>query len=93
MNDLLLPFRSCFSRHATFEWFVVIVVGFMLRSDHLGVTSVIRDLSLNGRCYGTLLHFFRSSVLPPGRWTLCDGLGFRWFVVPLHFCTFKVAWS
>ncbi|WP_234541851.1 transposase [Paenibacillus pseudetheri] len=62
MNELLLPFRSCFSRQATFEWFVVIVVGFMLRSDHLGVTSVIRDLSLSGRCYETLLHFFRSSA-------------------------------
>ncbi|WP_157685392.1 transposase [Paenibacillus donghaensis] len=62
LNELLLPFRSCFSRQATFEWFVVIVVGFMLRSDHLGVTSVIRDLSLNGRCYETLLHFFRSSA-------------------------------
>lgn len=62
LNDLLLPFRSCFSRQATFEWFVVLVIGFMLRSDHLGVTSVIRDLSLNGRCYETLLHFFRSSA-------------------------------
>lgn len=60
LNELLLPFRSCFSRQATFEWFVVLVVGFMLRSDHLGMTSVIRDLSLNGRCYETLIHFFRS---------------------------------
>ncbi|KAF6614393.1 hypothetical protein J2W97_004238 [Paenibacillus jamilae] len=62
LNELLLLFRSCFSRQATFEWFVVIVVGFMLRSDHLGVTSVIRDLSLSGRCYEPLLHFFRSSA-------------------------------
>ncbi|WP_209440953.1 transposase [Paenibacillus maysiensis] len=61
LNNLLQTFRSCFSRQATFEWFVVLVVGFMLRSDHLGVTSVIRDFSLNGRCYETLLHFFRSS--------------------------------
>ncbi|MDF2922943.1 MAG: transposase [Paenibacillaceae bacterium] len=62
MNNPILPFRSCFSRQATFEWFVILVVGFMLRSGHLGVTSVIRDLSLNGRCYETLLHFFRSSA-------------------------------
>ncbi|MGG1644437.1 transposase [Paenibacillus sp. NRS-1782] len=61
LNELLLPFRSCFSRQATFEWFIVLVIGFMLRSDHLGVTSVIRDLSLNSRCYETLIHFFRSS--------------------------------
>ncbi|MBT2289306.1 transposase [Paenibacillus albidus] len=65
LNNLLLPFRSCFSRRATFEWFVVIVVGFMLRSDHLGVTSIIRDLSLNSRCYETLIHFFRSSAWSP----------------------------
>ncbi|WP_340019619.1 transposase [Paenibacillus sp. FSL H3-0457] len=61
MNQLLLPFRSCFSHKATFDWFVVIIVGFMLRSDALGVTSVIRDLNLNSRCYETLIHFFRSS--------------------------------
>ncbi|WP_410512838.1 transposase [Paenibacillus sp. BR2-3] len=65
LNELLLPFRSCFSRQASFEWFVVLVIGFMLRSDHLGVTSVIRDLSLNGRCYETLIHFFRSSAWSP----------------------------
>lgn len=65
MNTLLQPFRSCFSRQATFEWFVVIILGFMLRSDALGVTSVIRDLSLNSRCYETLLHFFRSSAWSP----------------------------
>ncbi|MBT2289463.1 transposase [Paenibacillus albidus] len=65
LNELLHPFRSCFSRQATFEWFVVIVVGFMLRSDHLGVTSIIRDLSLNSRCYETLVHFFRSSAWSP----------------------------
>jgi hypothetical protein len=39
VNNLLQPFRSCFSRQGTFEWFVVLVVGFMLRSDHLGGDS------------------------------------------------------
>ncbi|WP_440115599.1 transposase [Paenibacillus sp. QZ-Y1] len=62
LNNLLQPFRACSSRQATFEWFVVIVVGFMLRSDHLGVTFIIRDLLLNSRCYETLIHFFRSSA-------------------------------
>ncbi|WP_419888816.1 transposase [Paenibacillus xylanexedens] len=65
LNQLLLPFRSCFSRQATFEWFIVLLIGFMLRSDSLGVTSVIRDLSLNSRCYETLIHFFRSSAWSP----------------------------
>ncbi|MEC0144316.1 transposase [Paenibacillus alginolyticus] len=75
LNELLLPFRSCFSRQATFEWFVVLVVGFMLRSDHLGVTSVIRDLALNSRCYETLIHFFRSSA-----WSL-ESLRTTWIQV------------
>ena len=75
MNEVLLPFRSCFTRKATFEWFVVIVVGFMLRSDHLGVTSVIRDLALNSRSYETMIHFFRSSA-----WTL-ESLRLTWIQV------------
>lgn len=75
VNELLLPFRSCFSRKATFEWFIVLVVGFMMRSDHLGVTSVIRDLALNSRCYETLIHFFRSSA-----WSL-EALRATWIQV------------
>ncbi len=33
----------------------------MLRSDKLGLTSVIRDLSLCPECYEPMLHFFRAS--------------------------------
>ena len=34
----------------------------MIRQDHLGVTSIIRELDLNPRWYETMLHFFRSSA-------------------------------
>ena len=34
----------------------------MLRSDRLGVTSFIRDLSLRSKCYENLLHFFHSTA-------------------------------
>ena len=34
----------------------------MLRTDHLGVTSVIRDLALAPDCYELMIHFFRSSA-------------------------------
>jgi hypothetical protein len=44
----------------------------MLRSDHLGVTSIIRDLSLSARFYESLIHFFRSSS-----WTL-EALRLTW---------------
>lgn len=62
----------------------MIVVGFMLRSGHLGVTSVIRDLSLSDRCYETLLHFlpfFRlvsalfTADVALGRSTVCASAG------------------
>ncbi|MEI3615037.1 IS701 family transposase [Pseudogracilibacillus sp. SO30301A] len=75
IDSILHNFRSCFSRSAAYHWFVVIIVGLMLRSDHLGVTSIIRDLSLNSRTYESLIHFFRSSA-----WSL-ESLRQTWFRV------------
>ena len=60
IDTILLRFRSCFSRKAAFHWFVIIVVGFLVRSDTLGVTSVIRDLALRPSLYPCLIHFFRA---------------------------------
>ncbi|MFB6367936.1 hypothetical protein ACFCP7_28790, partial [Paenibacillus elgii] len=51
------------------------VIGLMLRSDHLGLTSILRDLSLYSRCYETLIHFFRSSA-----WSL-ESLRLTWIQV------------
>ena len=67
IENILCHFKSCFSRRAAFHWFVTITIGFMLRSDKLGVTSVIRDLALNLGCYDSMLHFFRASS-----WSLAD---------------------
>lgn len=65
LNEILNQFRKCFSRQATFNWFVVIVIGFMIRTDTLGVTSVIRDLAISQDSYTNMMHFFRS-----GSWQL-----------------------
>ncbi len=73
IDKFLCYFESCFSRKASFRWFVTITIGIMLRSDHLGVTSVIRDLALHPDCYLSLLHFFRASS-----WSL-DTIRSRWF--------------
>lgn len=62
LNSTLTPFRSCFSRYAAFEWFVVTVIGRMVRTDHLGVTSIIRDLSLRSHVYENMIHFFHSKA-------------------------------
>jgi hypothetical protein len=75
IDTILGYFRSCFSRQASFHWFVVFIVGFMTRSDHLGITSIIRDLSLHSRHYEKMIHFFRSSA-----WSL-ESLRLKWFQV------------
>lgn len=72
LDGILCGFRDCFSRGAAFEWFVVMVVGMMMRSDHLGVTSVIRELALDPNCYEKMLHFFRATS-----WSL-PGLRKKW---------------
>lgn len=73
IDDILCFFESCFSRKAAFRWFVIITLGLMLRSDKLGVTSVIRDLALRPDCYVSMLHFFRASS-----WSL-PSIRQRWF--------------
>jgi len=62
LNEILMTCRKSFSREATFRWFVVIVLGLMIRQDHLGVTSIIRELEIDPRWYETMLHFFRSNA-------------------------------
>jgi len=75
IEDILNKFKSCFSRKASFHWFVVIIMGLMIRSDKLGVTSIIRDLALSHKNYESMLHFFRSSS-----WSL-DSLKMKWFEI------------
>lgn len=61
INKSLINFKECFTRQASLNWFVIIIMGFMLRSDSLGITSVIRDLNLSHSSYATMIHFFHSS--------------------------------
>lgn len=60
INEILLCFRPCFSRKAAFGWFVTIITGLMVRSDSLGITSIIRDLVLNPSLYNCMEHFFHA---------------------------------
>mgnify|MGYP000054456605 CR=1 FL=1 len=62
LNDILCEFRICFTRKASYEWFVVSVISFMMGSDCTGVTSVIRKLVLNPKHDESILHFFHSSA-------------------------------
>ncbi len=60
IENILLCFRTCFSRKSSFSWSVTIIVGFMVRSDMLGIASVIRDLALDPALYNSMDHFFRA---------------------------------
>lgn len=66
INHILLCFRSCFSRKAAFDWFVIVIIGLLVRSDCLGVTSIIRDLAILPSLYPCLLHFFRADSWDEG---------------------------
>lgn len=57
-----LQFRSCFSRQASFKWFVLAMWGMFLRVEGEGLTSVIRCLGLGDSDYRGLLHFFHSKA-------------------------------
>lgn len=59
--QILKPFKTEFKKVRAFNWFVIIVVGFILRTDNLGATDVIRALVLPAGCYEPMIHFFRAS--------------------------------
>jgi hypothetical protein len=44
-------------------WFVVCVAGLTIRADKLGVTSVVRALGSQEKCYGALLDSFHSKAI------------------------------
>ena len=62
IEEILSGFKPLFSRASAYAWHVVIVIGLMIRSDKLGLTSVIRDLALRPETYEPMLHFFRSDA-------------------------------
>ena len=44
-------------------WMLVMLAGFCVREDLLGVTSIVRALGLHAMCYDRMLDFFHSSAL------------------------------
>ena len=54
--------KSC-SRERTFLWLLVVLIGFSIREDLLGVSSFIRCIGLQGVCYDRILDFFHSPAL------------------------------
>ena len=77
--------RPAFSRLRTFLWFATAVAGFTVRTELLGVTSIVRALKLDTRCYNTLLDCFHSSAVKLDRLTkLWSQVVLRLFPQPLR---------
>lgn len=80
ISNIMQLFRDCFSRGAAFNWFVIVVMGFIVRLDHHGVTSTVRWLSLDSSYYSAFLKFFRASS-----WKL-PALQQKWLEIVLSLC-------
>ena len=65
IEEILEGFRKEFSRKSAYRWLIVLAIGIMVRTDKLGVTSVIRDLALRPESYET--RFLAASFLLTGR--------------------------
>jgi len=55
--------RGACLRERTFSWLLVVLAGFAVREDMLGVSSFIRCLELLPCCYDRILDFFHSNAL------------------------------
>jgi len=62
LNDALNEFRGAFNNKKTFGWFVIIIIGMMIRTESVGLTSIVRILELNAASYPLILNFFRSEA-------------------------------
>jgi hypothetical protein len=56
---------GAFSRRKTFFWFVIILIGFTIKFDSMGVTSLARGVGLLPSCYTSMLNFFVSTAVNP----------------------------
>ena len=57
------PLRPACARTRTFLWMLVVLAGFCVREDLLGVTSIVRALGLQAACYDRILDLFHSCAL------------------------------
>jgi hypothetical protein len=60
---LVRQLRGACTRTRTFLWMVVCLMGMTVRTDMLGVSSIIRALGLVPACYDRILDFFHSPSL------------------------------
>ena len=63
--NALCLLRPAYTRTRSFMWFATAVAGMTVRTDLLGVTSIVRALKLHPRLYDRLLDSFHSKAIRP----------------------------
>src|SRR5574338_1403055 len=61
--SLVNQFESACSRKRTFFWLITILIGFTIKFDSIGVTSIARGVGLLPNYYTCLLNFFNSTAV------------------------------
>ena len=61
--SLVNQLEGAFSRKKTFFWFVLVLIGFTVKFDAIGVTSLVRGVGLLPSCYTSMLNFFVSDAV------------------------------
>jgi len=71
-RNAIVTLRPGFSRQSPLLWFALCCAGLSVRSDHLGVSRIVRALSLRGSYYDNLLDCCHSSAIKlPALTALC----------------------
>ena len=63
IDEILKKFEGCFKRKEAFIWFVTITFGIIVRSDLMGITSIVGVLRIKADSYFNALHFFRATQI------------------------------
>ncbi len=85
ISETLLLFVLAFPSPISASWFVISVLGFILRTDQYGVSTFVRSCDLPASSYERLLSFFRKSPVK------IDKLELRWWeIVIKNFPRYKI---
>jgi hypothetical protein len=60
---LVNPFEGACNRKKTFFWLVIVLIGFTIKFDSLGVTSLARGAGVASIYYTGMLNFFNSTAI------------------------------
>lgn len=60
---LVNPFKGACNRKKTFFWLVIVLIGFTIKFDSLGVTSLARGAGVASIYYTSMLNFFNSTAI------------------------------